>query len=247
MTTTAPQPVVSIVLPTYCEENNIGTLIEQLHRNLTVPVEFIVVDDNSPDGTAPEVEEVGKQVANVRLIIRKDERGLVSAIKRGIDEARGKVIVWMDCDLSMPPEKVPELVAQVLGGTYDAAIGSRYVPGGGACYEMNNGILVFIQKCLTRGLNCWTKWMLRASFNDWTSGFIAIRTEVVKQFPFQGYYGEYFIHLMAFLIKQGFSFIEVPYVNVPRKHGKSKTAQGVLDFLQKGVRYIVVVLRIRGA
>lgn len=240
-----PEVLVSIVLPTYCEEQNIGRLIEGIYQSLKIPAEFIVVDDNSADGTIPEVEQTATRVPNVRLIVRTEERGLVSAIKRGIDESRGEIIVWMDCDLSMPPDKVPELIEKVRKDGYSAAIGSRYIPGGGTQYELTNGLLVLTQKCLTRGLNWWTKKMLRTSFNDWTSGFIAIRADVIKKFPFPGHYGEYFIHLMAFLIHHEYRFIEVPYQNVPREYGKSKTVENLFGFIKTGIRYIFVVFRLR--
>ncbi len=236
---------MSVVLPTYCEAKNIGRLIEGIHRTLQAPTEFVVVDDNSPDGTIAEVKEVATRIPNVRLIIRENERGLVTALKRGIDEAQGEVIVWMDCDLSMPPEKVQELVSKVVTEGYVAAIGSRYVPGGGTEYELSNGFLVLVQKYLTRGLNWWTKRMLRASFNDWTSGFIAIRSEVIRKFNFAGHYGEYFIRLMAYLIHGDHRFTEVPYHNVPRVYGKSKTVESLFGFFRTGIRYIVVVFKLR--
>ena len=95
--------LVSVVLPTYDERDNIGPLIEGILDHVQRPVEIIVVDDDSPDGTWQVVQEMAAD-PRIRLLRRMDERGLTSALMAGIHHARGDVIAWMDCDLSMPPE-----------------------------------------------------------------------------------------------------------------------------------------------
>jgi len=107
---------VSVVLPTYNERDNIYPLIQALLNHLAdASPEIIVVDDDSPDGTWQVVAEVAAQDERVRLLRRLDERGLTSAIAAGIEQARGDIVVWMDCDFSMPPEVVPRLVAAIPG------------------------------------------------------------------------------------------------------------------------------------
>ncbi|NTV12669.1 MAG: glycosyltransferase [Desulfobulbaceae bacterium] len=245
--TLSPRPLVSIVLPTFNEKGNIERLIPALRSQLPGPVEFLVIDDNSPDGTAAAVAalQVDQPDIDIRLIVRKHQRGLVSAIQRGIDESRGEIIVWMDCDFSLPPNTVPELIRQVEEQGRDAAIGSRYVPGGGDQTDDLPKALIFVQKIATALLNRFTCLLLQTDFHDWTSGFIAIRAEVVKKFPLQGDYGEYFIILMANLIRHGHTWQEVPYYNIPRIIGESKTADSFWGLLRRGVRYIFSVFRAR--
>lgn len=235
-------PLVSVVLPTYNEKGNIERLILALQRCMRWPSEYIVVDDDSPDGTGEAVRLLAASIPEIRLIARQQERGLVSAIQRGIDESRGSIVVWMDCDLSMPAEKVPELVIQILDCGLDAAIGSRYVPGGADQITDLSGGTIFIQKIATAVLNRLTTILLRIPFHDWTSGFIAIRADIVKKFPLQGDYGEYFIHLMAELMREGDSWVEVPYRNVPRTIGETKTADSLFGLIQRGLRYLLHVL-----
>ncbi|MEZ6068328.1 MAG: glycosyltransferase [Planctomycetaceae bacterium] len=129
--TTAP-PLVSVIVPAYREAENLPVLIPRLHAALQqsgMSAEVLVVDDNSPDAT-PEVMAKLAHEYPVRLIVRTAERGLSSAVLRGMHEARGGVLVCMDADLSHPPEKVPELVAAILEQQGDFVIGSRYVAGG---------------------------------------------------------------------------------------------------------------------
>lgn len=233
-----PNVLASIVLPTYNEKGNIEKLIQALSALLPWPAEFIVVDDNSPDGTAAAVRELMASIPGIRLIVRTEQRGLVSAIQRGIDESLGQVVVWMDCDLSLPPAKVPELIRQIVEHGADAAIGSRYIPGGADELSGHKGPLVFLQKCCTNALNRLTTILMQTPFHDWTSGFIAIRAEVIKKIPLRGDYGEYFIMLMAHLIRDRYRWVEVPYRNVPRTIGQSKTAESFVGLMGRGVQYI---------
>lgn len=241
-----PDILASIILPTYNEKGNIEKLIPAISAILPWTAEFIVVDDNSPDGTAQAVREIMSQIANIRLIVRTEERGLVSAIQRGIDESRGRVVVWMDCDFSLPPATVPELIARVVGDeAVDAAIGSRYVPGGADELHGHKGAVVVIQKCCTHTLNWLTTKLMQTPFHDWTSGFIAIKREVIRGIPLHGDYGEYFIMLMAQLIRDHYRWVEVPYQNVPRTIGESKTAETFLGLIGRGSQYIRHIFKAR--
>jgi dolichol-phosphate mannosyltransferase len=119
--------VASIVVPTYNESDNLPKLIPRLCA-AAQDIEIVVVDDASTDGTA----EVARKLAEkypVRVVERKGERGLSTAVLRGIQEARGEICVVMDADLSHPPEAVPKLIQALQAGA-QVAVGSRYVPGG---------------------------------------------------------------------------------------------------------------------
>lgn len=125
-------PKVSIVVPTYREEQNIAELTARLFSATAIaqlPAELIIVDDNSCDGTI-ELCEILSSTYPIRLITRTDERGLATAVIRGLQEAHGDYLVVMDADLSHPPMTVPELLAPLESGTADFVIGSRYVDGG---------------------------------------------------------------------------------------------------------------------
>ncbi len=123
-------PTISLVTPTYNERENIPTLVERVHRALRgYNYELIVVDDNSPDGTAELAQSLSPKYP-IRVICRKDERGLASAVIAGFNHARGEVLGVIDADLQHPPERVPELVEAIQNGA-DVVVASRYIPGGG--------------------------------------------------------------------------------------------------------------------
>lgn len=125
-------PKVSIVVPTYREEQNIAELTARLFAATAIaqlPAELIIVDDNSCDGTIELIEELSCTYP-IRLITRTKERGLATAVIRGLQEAQGDYVVVMDADLSHPPMTVPELLTPLESGTADFLIVSRYVDGG---------------------------------------------------------------------------------------------------------------------
>lgn len=237
----ATSPQISIVLPTYNEAGNIEPLIERTLAALgDYPggVEVVVVDDDSPDGTWRLVAETAKSDPRVRLIHRTGESGLTSAISRGVCEARGQWVGWMDCDLSMPPEQWPRL-AEALARGADLAVGSRYVPGGGDVAHSFSGRL------FSRIINVWAGLVLAWSIKDYTSGFILGRQEVFERIDLRGDYGEYCIDMLYRVKRAGFTIQEIPYLCVPREAGESKTATNVWGYLTRGVNYVTTVLRLR--
>ena len=101
-------PEISIIIPTYCEADNLRLLVPRIDEalgELRSKVEIIVVDDNSPDETVAVCESLASDFP-IRLHVRENERGLSSAVVAGMRLARGPLMVVMDADLSHPPEKI---------------------------------------------------------------------------------------------------------------------------------------------
>jgi dolichol-phosphate mannosyltransferase len=240
-------PLVCTVLPTYNERANIGPLIRGVLASAITPHMVLVVDDDSPDGTWQVVEQVAAEVneAGARRVVlhrRVGEKGLTSAIQRGIDLGiytfGAQVVTWMDCDLSMPPEDVHRLVRAIAEGGADVAVGSRWAAGGAdAAHDR-------AARALSRVINGFAAALLGTQVHDYTSGFIAARAEVLQRIRLQGDYGEYCIALLGRAIKASYAVAEVPYVCVPRTAGESKTGANVWDYLVKGRKYVATVVRV---
>ncbi|MBI1879283.1 MAG: polyprenol monophosphomannose synthase [Chloroflexi bacterium] len=236
-----PTPQISIILPTYNEAGNIEPLIDRTLAalgNTPGGVEVVVVDDDSPDGTWRLVAEKAKTDERVRLVHRTTEKGLTSAISRGIREARGQWVGWMDCDLSMPPEEWPRLV-EALGQGSGMAVGSRYVPGGADVAHS------WIGRMFSRLINGGAGLLLDGSIKDYTSGFILGRKEIFEAIELRGDYGEYCIDMLYRVKKASYTIRELPYRCVPREAGESKTATNVWGYLTRGVNYVKTVWRLR--
>lgn len=163
---------LSIIVPTYCEAENLTVLIPRINCVLTeagLDAEIIVVDDNSPDETMQVCEALAENCP-LRLITRTSERGLSTAVIAGLNAASGGILLVMDADLSHPPEKIPELVSALNQPQTDFVIGSRYVEGGAT--DQNWG---WFRKWNSRVAT----WLSRpfTSARDPLAGFFAIRRQ----------------------------------------------------------------------
>ncbi len=227
---------VSVVLPSYNEKDNIVEAIERISAALGDDLhEIIIVDDNSPDGTWKIVQELKNP--KVVLIRRLHEKGLASALSDGIISAQGSIVVWMDCDLGLPPEDIPRLVARI--GKYDVAIGSRYVGRG---RDLRPPIRAFLSTIL----NLYASVFLGFKVRDYTSGFIAVKKEVVEKVPISRIgFGEYFVKFCYETVRKGYKVTEVGYIYKDRTRGVSKSGGDLKTLLKYGWQYGVLVLKLR--
>lgn len=228
---------LSIVLPTYNEKESIGELIRSLLTVITprIPeVEVIVVDDYSPDGTAEVVRREFSDRPEVRLQVRKTEKGLATAIAHGLALARGRHIVVMDTDFNHHPQDLPRLLA--LLPEADIVVGSRYVPGGG----MKTSRFRYFGSWL---FNLFIRLTLWTPIKDNLSGFLAFKREILDRLPgrdiFYGY-GDYCIRLLHHARRAGLVIKEVPVVYEFRLGGESKT-----DFRRQLINYSKATLALR--
>ena len=130
MKSQAKNKIISIVIPTFNEQNNISGIIDQLLKlDITYAIEIIVVDDNSIDGTAALVREFSRIDRRVRLIIRMGRSGLSSAIKEGCLCASGEVIAVMDADGQHDPLYIEQALNKLEINKFDILVGSRFIEG----------------------------------------------------------------------------------------------------------------------
>jgi len=169
--------LVSIVVPTYREAENLEQLVVRLGEAMcdcAAGHEVVVVDDDSRDGTAEAMQRLAEAGHPVRLITRTEERGLGSAVLRGFEEANGETLVCMNADLSHPPEAVPRLLAHLQSSGADFVIGSRYVEGGstqggwGLVRWLNSKVATLLARPFTRA-------------RDPMAGFFALPREVFER------------------------------------------------------------------
>lgn len=121
---------LAVVLPTYNERKNIGGMVERLDKALAgIAWEVVIVDDNSPDGTADEARRLALADPRVRCIQRIGRRGLASAAIEGMCSTAAPVVAVMDADHQHDPELLPQMLAAVTSGDYDLAYASRFAEG----------------------------------------------------------------------------------------------------------------------
>jgi len=216
-----------IILPTYNEKENIGPLIEIIF-SLLPEINILVVDDNSPDGTAAAVEELQKKYPNLSLLKRPVKNGLggayIEAFKKLLAEEDVKNIVTMDADFSHNPKYLPQIIAEA--ENYGLIIGSRYIRGGGiAEWE-------YWRRFLSWGGNFYARILLGRSVYDWTGGFNCIKADYLRKanldkIDLSGY--AFIMGLKYFLIKAGASAKEIPIVFEARRGGESKMSHHIIS------------------
>jgi len=229
--------MISIIIPTYNEADNIKFLIDQISLSLKkLPHEIIVIDDDSPDKTWSLAQKLAAKNKSIKVFRRLNERGLTSAFNLGIKKAKGSIIGWLDADLSHPPKLLKKMLFKLK--THDAVIASRYVKGA----KDNRGLLIAV--LLSRIINLLAQLLLFKDITDYTSGYIVVKSKFLKNFKLTGDYGEYFIDLIFNLKKQQAKIIEIPYISVNRIHGQSKTATNLLGFITRGKNYIITLIKL---
>jgi dolichyl-phosphate beta-glucosyltransferase len=132
MSVSVPTVDLSIVVPAYNEEHRLPPTLANLHAFLaSQPLrwEIVVVDDGSRDATCAVVERQMATIPNLRLVRQTPNRGKGAAVRMGMLAARGQIRVMSDADGSMSPDQLPRLLAPILAGTAEIAIGSRYAEG----------------------------------------------------------------------------------------------------------------------
>ena len=218
------QPIV--ILPTYNEANNIRDIIQQV---LAQPIDahVLVVDDNSPDGTAEIVEHLQAEYPErVHLLKRAGKLGLGSAYIAGFKWALERaydLIFEMDSDFSHEPAALSHFVEAIDKGAH-CVLGSRYIPGG----KIPSWTL--LRRFISWGGNAYARCWLLLKQKDVTSGFKCFRREALQSIDLDtirsnGY--AFQIELTHRLVRKGFKVTEVPITFVDRTQGQSKMSKAI--------------------
>ncbi len=225
---------LTVVIPTLNEQGNIKPLIAEIFRHAP-GCKIVVVDDSSDDGTQHAVHAVQSSHPDLSLIARDGPRGLTDSINDGLRAANTPFVAWMDADLSHPPSLLPEMLAQA--GEHGCCVASRFLRKN-QLSEIGDS---FGQAALSLFLNWSIHHVLGLRTTDYTSGYIALKRELLADHPLEGDYGEYFIELLYFLERGGLAVKEISYESPPRTWGESKTGTTIFKLARRGVKYVVVV------
>ena len=208
-----------VVIPTYNEAENIAGLIQRITSEPGFTV--LVVDDNSPDGTAQIVQKIASQCKQVKLLSRPKKEGFGLACIAGFERALSEdadFIFQMDADFSHDPVYLPELLA-VVKKECDLAIGSRYVAGGSTT---DWGLL---RRGLSRFANIYSRKILRLPIHDCTSGFRCYRRAVLEKIELNSIFSNGYsfqVEMIFRALLNNYRICEIP-INFPdRNVGHSK-------------------------
>ncbi len=208
-----------LVVPTYDERDNVGDLVRRVRARLPA-CDLLVVDDDSPDGTAELCRQLAASDPGLHLLVRKGVRGLGGAYVAGLRfglERGYRTIGTLDADLSHNPDHLPAMLA--LAARHDVVVGSRYIRDGGTINWRLRRIL------LSWLANRFAAWLLRIPVHDVTSGYRlygrpALERVHLEEITSTGY--SFLVELLDRLARTGSSIAESPIVFYDRTLGASK-------------------------
>jgi dolichol-phosphate mannosyltransferase len=218
---------ISIIIPTYKEKENIGCLVERIHNNLAkYDYEIVIIDDNSSDGSEELVADLVRRYP-VKIIVRKNKRGLSSAVVDGIASTDSENVIVMDADLQHPPEVLPDIVKAL--ENHDFVMASRYIKGG------SPGEWKLSRKIVSKGATLLAL-PLAPKVKDPMSGFFGFKRSVVNIASLSPTGWKIGLEI---LVRSKFKAVtEVPYTFVPRAHGESKLSRRIMTEYLKQLLYL---------
>lgn len=218
-----------VIIPTYNEKENVGKIIQAV-MNLDIQTDLLIIDDNSPDGTAGIVKELQASFNNrLHLLERSGKLGLGTAYIMGFKWALEKGYLYiceMDADFSHDPNALPRLFNSCQKKGADVTIGSRYVSGVNVVnWPMGRVLISYFASVYVRMIT-------RMKIRDATAGFVCYRREVLEtikldQIRFKGYAFQIEMKFTAWKYK--FNLAEIPIIFTERREGSSKMSGGIVS------------------
>lgn len=227
---------VSFVLTTLNEYSYIRESVSKIFSIIN-PYELIIVDDSSSNQTKNYIKKLNHP--RITFISRKNDKGLASAILRGVVESKGEIICWMDTGMYYLLEEYKKMINCL--EKYDIVILSRYIKGG---IDKRNKIRSFSSLML----NLFCRFIFSNAIKDYSSGlFVLKRSALDTELPDGKGYGEYIIKYLYLCKKKGLKIKELPYTHTNQNEEISNTSSSYLKFFYLGIKYLVklILFRIR--
>lgn len=206
---------ISIIVPVFNEEKTIGTVLERVNAvdlsSLKLKKEIIVVDDGSTDSTAT----IAEKSKGIKLLRHKKNRGKGAAIKTGIKNSTGDIIVIQDADLEYNPEEIPKLIRPIINGKEKVVYGSRFM-----------GTIIGKQLLLhnigNKVLSLITALLYNANITDMETGYKAFESSVIKNLDLKVEGFDIEPEITAKLLKKGYVIKEIPITYRARGFAEGK-------------------------
>lgn len=221
-------PRISIVLPAHNEAETIAPVVRRC-RAAVPDAEILVIDDGSTDATAAGAEAAGA----TRVVRLTPNRGKGNALRLGIDEARGAVLVFLDADGQDDPEEIPLLLRAIDDGA-DLVVGSRFLG------TFEPGAITPLNRLGTVALTGIANLLFGVRLTDTLAGFRAVRRSLLERLTLQARHYDIETDLLLQAVKIGARAVEVPVRRAPRQHGRSG-----LSPVRDGLRILARIVRVR--
>jgi glycosyltransferase involved in cell wall biosynthesis len=220
---------VSVIIPVYNEKRFIGELFKRV-RDTGIPSEIVIIDDYSTDGTR-EILDTLKRSKGVKVIFHTRNRGKGAAIRTGLREVSGEVVIIQDADLEYDPREYPKLLQPILDGKADAVFGSRFLGG-------PHRVLYFWHYAGNKFLTLLSNTLSNLNLTDMETCYKAFKTDVLKSLDLQSDRFGFEPEVTAKLAKRGCRIYETSISYSGRSYEEGKKINW-----KDGVAAIVHILR----
>lgn len=205
--------MISVIIPAYNERGTIRELVRRVRAEQT-PKEIIVVDDGSTDGTRELLAPLADD--GLQVILQERNRGKGAAIRRGLQAARGDIVIVQDADLELNPVDYPALLAPLLAGQADAVYGARFLrPENRVGYRL-------VSRLGNAAVTGWTNLLFGAHLTDEAAGYKVLRTELLRSLQLECDGFDFCAEVTAKLLRRGVPICEVPVHFNPRSYVEGK-------------------------
>ena len=198
--------ILSVIVPVYNEKRTIDLILDKVRR-VEIEKEIIVVDGNSIDGTR-ELLQAQESKPNTTVIYQAVRNGRGSAIKEGLEIAKGDIVIFQDADLELDPADYPDLIAPLVNGETDVVFGSRFLRG--------KPQMTFLQYWGNRIINIAMNLLYGTRLTDVETCYQVFRREVIHDIHVKTSHFAFTVELAAKIVKAGHSIQEIPISYVPR-------------------------------
>jgi glycosyltransferase involved in cell wall biosynthesis len=211
---TSRAPLLSVIVPCYNERATVAELLRRV-REVPIDKEIVVIDDRSTDGSRDVVAALALQWPEIRHILQPVNQGKGAAIRRGISEARGDIVLIQDADLEYDPEEYPRLIQPIVDGHADVVFGSRFdgSPRRVMLYwhRLGNTFLTFLSNCLTN-----------LDLTDMETCYKVFRREVIQSITLRSNRFGIEPEVTAKVARRGYRIYEVPISYYGRDYWEGK-------------------------
>ena len=204
---------ITVLIPAYNEVHTIREILKRVQET-QIPEEILVVDDGSEDGTREILEELDGQ-GSIRVLYHPQNSGKGAAVRTGLENASGDVIIIQDADLEYDPRSYPDLLKPIEEGLADVVYGSRFL---GAPRR----VAMFWHMVANKLLTLMTNLLYDTILTDMETGYKVFKREVVQDMPLHAKRFEFEPEFTAKILKRKFRIYEVPIAFNPRDYEEGK-------------------------